>query len=124
MQDDRIVAGGAAREEDIQDRAIRPRRLVDYVGQAAVKAQLDIFVSAARGRGEALEAGDTVRRHREHLDTFGTRLRREHHGVDAEGLAHEREGLTRCACSETFDVHAVPPMIEPIRIEWVSGISL
>ena len=55
MQDDRIVAGGAAREEDIQDRAIRPRRLVDYVGQAAVKAQLDIFVSAARGRGEALD---------------------------------------------------------------------
>jgi Holliday junction DNA helicase RuvB len=55
MQDDRIVAGGAAREEDIQDRAIRPRRLVDYVGQTAVKAQLDIFVSAARGRGEALD---------------------------------------------------------------------
>ena len=55
MQDDRIVAGGAAREEDIQDKAIRPRRLVDYVGQAAVKAQLEIFVSAARGRGEALD---------------------------------------------------------------------
>ena len=55
MQGDRIVAGGAAREEDIQDKAIRPRRLVDYVGQAAVKAQLEIFVSAARGRGEALD---------------------------------------------------------------------
>jgi Holliday junction DNA helicase RuvB len=55
MQADRIVAGGAAREEDIQDKAIRPRRLVDYVGQAAVKAQLEIFVSAARGRGEALD---------------------------------------------------------------------
>ncbi len=55
MQDERIVAGGAVREEELQDRAIRPRRLDDYVGQAPVKAQLDIFVSAARGRGEALD---------------------------------------------------------------------
>jgi Holliday junction DNA helicase RuvB len=55
MQDERIVAGNAVAEEDLQDRAIRPRRLVDYVGQTAVKAQLDIFVTAARGRGEALD---------------------------------------------------------------------
>ena len=55
MQDERIVAGGAVREEELQDRAIRPRRLDDYVGQAPVKAQLDIFVSAARGRGEAID---------------------------------------------------------------------
>jgi holliday junction DNA helicase RuvB len=55
MQADRIVAGDAAREEELQDRAIRPRRFADYVGQSAVKAQLDIFVSAARGRGEALD---------------------------------------------------------------------
>jgi Holliday junction DNA helicase RuvB len=34
---------------------MRPRRLADYVGQRAVKAQLEIFVSAARARGEALD---------------------------------------------------------------------
>jgi Holliday junction DNA helicase RuvB len=55
MQAERIVAGEVVREEEVQDRAIRPRRLDEYVGQAAVKAQLDIFVSAARGRGEALD---------------------------------------------------------------------
>ena len=55
MQDERIIAGDAVHEEEVQDRAIRPRRLAEYVGQAAVKAQLDIFVSAARGRGEALD---------------------------------------------------------------------
>jgi Holliday junction DNA helicase RuvB len=55
MQDERIVSGGAGREDEQQDRAIRPKRLADYVGQNAVKQQLDIFVSAARGRGEALD---------------------------------------------------------------------
>jgi Holliday junction DNA helicase RuvB len=39
----------------VVDRAIRPRRLQDYIGQARVKAQLEIFVSAARARSEALD---------------------------------------------------------------------
>jgi Holliday junction DNA helicase RuvB len=39
----------------VVDRAIRPRRLKDYIGQAHVKAQLEIFVSAARARSEALD---------------------------------------------------------------------
>jgi Holliday junction DNA helicase RuvB len=37
------------------DRAIRPRRLADYVGQPAVREQMEIFIGAARGRGEALD---------------------------------------------------------------------
>jgi Holliday junction DNA helicase RuvB len=41
--------------DDAVDRAIRPRVLADYVGQEAVKAQLSIFIEAARGRGEALD---------------------------------------------------------------------
>ncbi|MEO7774968.1 MAG: Holliday junction branch migration DNA helicase RuvB [Steroidobacteraceae bacterium] len=55
MQVERIVAGGAGREEEAVEKAIRPRRLADYIGQEAVKAQLDIFISAARGRSEALD---------------------------------------------------------------------
>jgi Holliday junction DNA helicase RuvB len=42
-------------EEEAVERAIRPRRLEEYVGQTPVKAQLEIFVSAARLRGEALD---------------------------------------------------------------------
>jgi Holliday junction DNA helicase RuvB len=42
-------------EEEAVERAIRPRRLEEYVGQTPVKAQLEIFVSAARQRGEALD---------------------------------------------------------------------
>ena len=45
----------AARAEDAIDRAIRPRALADYVGQEPVKAQLSIFIDAARMRAEALD---------------------------------------------------------------------
>jgi Holliday junction DNA helicase RuvB len=41
-------------DEDL-DRSLRPRRLADFVGQPRVKEQLEIFIEAARGRGEALD---------------------------------------------------------------------
>jgi len=41
--------------EDSVERALRPRVLADYVGQARVCEQLDIFIQAARKRGEALD---------------------------------------------------------------------
>lgn len=37
------------------DNAIRPKRLQDYIGQPAVREQMEIFIEAARGRGEALD---------------------------------------------------------------------
>jgi holliday junction DNA helicase RuvB len=52
---ERIISGAAGAEEEAAERAIRPRRLADYVGQAPVKTQLEIFISAARARGEALD---------------------------------------------------------------------
>ena len=53
---DRLVASASAtREEETIDRAIRPKKLADYVGQEKVKAQLEIFVGAAVKRGEALD---------------------------------------------------------------------
>ena len=55
MTQSRLIAPGASREDDATDRAIRPRRLADYVGQKAMREQLGIFIQAARGRGEALD---------------------------------------------------------------------
>jgi Holliday junction DNA helicase RuvB len=52
---DRIVAAAGSNEEEAVDRAIRPKKLADYVGQEQVKAQLEIFVKAAVNRGEALD---------------------------------------------------------------------
>src|SRR5450432_1968876 len=52
---ERIVSAAPKREEEVVDRAIRPRALADYVGQEQVKSQLSIFIDAARQRAEALD---------------------------------------------------------------------
>ena len=52
---DRVVAGGSQREDEQLDRAVRPKRLADYVGQSAVKTQMEIFIQAALARREALD---------------------------------------------------------------------
>src|SRR5438876_1215833 len=55
MTAERIISGTAGAEEEAVERAIRPRRLEEYVGQARVKMQLEIFITAARQRAEALD---------------------------------------------------------------------
>jgi Holliday junction DNA helicase RuvB len=52
---ERVIDVAASHEEEAVERAIRPRRLAEYVGQTQVKAQLEIFLSAARQRAEALD---------------------------------------------------------------------
>jgi Holliday junction DNA helicase RuvB len=55
MSEDRLIDAGAMDVEVSQDRALRPKLLRDYVGQDEVCEQMDIFVSAAVKRGEALD---------------------------------------------------------------------
>ena len=56
IEHDRLIsASPATPSEEVVERALRPRRLADYVGQPKVKEQLEIFISAARNRGEALD---------------------------------------------------------------------
>jgi Holliday junction DNA helicase RuvB len=55
MSEDRLISADAVDEELFQDRALRPKMLVDYVGQDEVCEQMEIFVSAARMRREALD---------------------------------------------------------------------
>ena len=53
---ERIVsAAPASPNEEAIERALRPKLLSDYVGQLKVREQLDIFISAASKRGEALD---------------------------------------------------------------------
>jgi Holliday junction DNA helicase RuvB len=52
---ERIISGAVSVEEEAVEHAIRPRRLQEYIGQKPVKTQLEIFISAARARGEALD---------------------------------------------------------------------
>ena len=55
MPADRPISAEATREDEQAELAIRPRRLAEYVGQPKVKAQLEIFIGAARQRAEALD---------------------------------------------------------------------
>jgi Holliday junction DNA helicase RuvB len=55
IEHDRLTSAAPREEDKAFDRAIRPKRLEDYVGQPSVKQQMDIFIRAARNRGEALD---------------------------------------------------------------------
>jgi Holliday junction DNA helicase RuvB len=55
IETDRLVAPQVAPPEQRVDRALRPSRLADYIGQAAVREQMAVFIEAAAGRGEPLD---------------------------------------------------------------------
>ncbi|AUH01049.1 Holliday junction branch migration DNA helicase RuvB [Prodigiosinella confusarubida] len=55
IEADRLIAPIVVEEEEIFDRAIRPKLLSEYVGQPKVREQMDIFIQAARKRGDALD---------------------------------------------------------------------
>ncbi|WP_442786191.1 Holliday junction branch migration DNA helicase RuvB [Methylobacter sp. YRD-M1] len=55
IERDRIVTAHRLSDEERQDRAIRPKRLADYVGQKELCAQMEIFIQAATARQEALD---------------------------------------------------------------------
>ncbi|KAG1167110.1 hypothetical protein G6F35_017841 [Rhizopus arrhizus] len=55
MTDDRIIGAGATREDDAADASIRPNLLADYLGQVPVREQMEIYIQAAKGRGDALD---------------------------------------------------------------------
>ncbi len=52
---DRLISAFVEGNEEKYDRALRPLSLDDYVGQAVVKEQLEIFIEAARRRSEPLD---------------------------------------------------------------------
>ena len=52
----RVVSGAAgSSNEEAVERALRPKGLAEYVGQAKAREQLEIFIGAARMRGEAMD---------------------------------------------------------------------
>ncbi len=54
MADDRILSG-AKREQDAFEATIRPQSLDEFIGQEQARANLKVFVQAAKARGEALD---------------------------------------------------------------------
>lgn len=74
IEADRLIAPDSAvyKDEDVIDRAIRPKKLADYQGQDHVRDQMEIFIKAANLRHEALD----------HLLIFGP------HGLGKTTLAN------------------------------------
>ncbi len=55
IESDRLIDAREGQDEQSIERAVRPKRLAEYVGQRELKAQLGIFIEAALGRREALD---------------------------------------------------------------------
>jgi len=55
IEHDRLTSAAPREEEQAFDRAIRPKQLEDYIGQPSVKQQMNIFITAAKNRNEALD---------------------------------------------------------------------
>jgi len=55
MKTERIISGKPAEEDISLDTSLRPRRISEFIGQGKVKDNLNIAITAAKGRGEALD---------------------------------------------------------------------
>jgi Holliday junction DNA helicase RuvB len=54
MTDDRLVTG-AKRDADVVEQSLRPQRLAEFIGQEQARANLKVFIEAAKSRGDALD---------------------------------------------------------------------
>ncbi|ORU90466.1 MAG: Holliday junction DNA helicase RuvB [Cycloclasticus sp. symbiont of Poecilosclerida sp. M] len=55
IESDRLISSDSVLDDESIDRAIRPKTLEDYIGQPAICEQMEIFMSAAKARSEALD---------------------------------------------------------------------
>src|ERR1700710_567125 len=56
IETDRLIsAAPITPQEEVIERALRPKALDEYIGQEKARGQLEIFIQAARARGEALD---------------------------------------------------------------------
>jgi len=125
IEHDRLVAPApTSPAEEAVERALRPKSLADYVGQPRIREQLDIFVAAARNRGEALDhlllfgppgLGKTTRAHIVAAE-MGVNLRQ------TSGPVLERPGdlaaiLTNLEKNDVLfidEIHRLSPVVEEI----------
>ena len=55
MQDDRLISSSLQEEDAKNEYSIRPHFLSEYIGQESVKEHMEIYIAAAKSRGESLD---------------------------------------------------------------------
>jgi holliday junction DNA helicase RuvB len=56
VETDRLIAAATeSPQEEVIERALRPKKLAEYIGQQKIRTQFEIFIEAAKKRGEALD---------------------------------------------------------------------
>jgi holliday junction DNA helicase RuvB len=119
-----VGAVPASPNEEAMERALRPKRLHDYVGQAKAREQLDIFIGAARKRAESLDhvllfgppgLGKTTLSHIIAAE-LGVNLRQTSGPVleKPKDLAAILTGLERNDVLFIDEIHRLSPVVEEI----------
>jgi len=119
-----VGAGPASPNEEAMERALRPKRLDDYVGQVKAREQLDIFIGAARKRCESLDhvllfgppgLGKTTLSHIIAAE-LGVNLRQTSGPVleKPKDLAAILTGLERNDVLFIDEIHRLSPVVEEI----------
>jgi len=55
FEDDRFITSSKTQEDEIVENVLRPKSMVEYVGQKKVKDNLEVYIQAAKKRGDALD---------------------------------------------------------------------
>ena len=119
-----VGANPASPNEEAMERALRPKRLDDYVGQVKAREQLDIFIGAARKRAESLDhvllfgppgLGKTTLSHIIAAE-LGVNLRQTSGPVleKPKDLAAILTGLERNDVLFIDEIHRLSPIVEEI----------
>ncbi len=119
-----VAAGPASPNEEAMERALRPKRLDDYVGQTKAREQLDIFIGAAKKRTESLDhvllfgppgLGKTTLSHIIAAE-LGVNLRQTSGPVleKPKDLAAILTGLERNDVLFIDEIHRLSPVVEEI----------
>ena len=120
-----VAANPTSPNEEAMERALRPKRLDDYVGQVKAREQLDIFIGAARKRSESLDhvllfgppgLGKTTLSHIIAAE-LGVNLRQTSGPVleKPKDLAAILTGLERNDVLFIDEIHRLSPVVEEIR---------
>ncbi|MDU5730204.1 MAG: Holliday junction branch migration DNA helicase RuvB [Citrobacter freundii] len=107
IEADRLISAVSTTPEDLVDRAIRPKLLEEYIGQPQVRSQMEIFIQAAKLRGDALD----------HLLIFGPPGLRTTSGPVLEKAGDLAAMLTNLEPHDVLfidEIHRLSPVVEEV----------